>query len=103
MRVLMVNPGEKPREMEIANELKAMQQAVGGYIEIVHPFEDANVVLVCDEEGLLKASPFNRRINEDLWIFGPFFLCGEEGEEGEDLADLPPEMMDKYARLLGGD
>lgn len=43
--------------------LKQLQEAVGGYIERVHPRDPKQcpegVVFLCDEEGLLKERPFN--------------------------------------------
>ena len=40
MTVLMVEPNKYPREMEIGTDLKSMQEAVGGNIEVIYPFED---------------------------------------------------------------
>ena len=96
MRILIVAPDRYPRIAEIPHTLEAMQQTVGGYIEITSPWRDP-VALVCDEEGLLKQLPFNRLVAPQSAIFGPFFLCGI-GEE--DLTDLPEELADKYMRLL---
>ena len=96
MRILIVEPDRHPRMAEIPHTLEAMQQTVGGYIEITYPWEDP-VALVCDEEGLLKQLPFNRLVARQCAIFGTFFLCGI-GEE--DLTDLPEKLADKYTRLL---
>lgn len=54
MNVLMVEPGKAPYVTDIGNDLRSMQQAVGGYIQAVYPYEEA-VVLVCNEEGKLDA------------------------------------------------
>ena len=43
------------------NELQALQGVVGGYIEVITPWADP-VLLVCDEEGLYKPTPWNRGI-----------------------------------------
>ena len=96
MRILIVEPDRHPRMPEIPHSLEAMQQIVGGYIEITYPWEDP-VALVCDEEGLLKQLPFNRLVAHQCAIFGTFFLCGIGEEE---LTDLPEELADKYMRLL---
>lgn len=96
MRILIVEPERHPRIEEIPHTLEAMQQTVGGYIEITYPWRDP-IALVCDEEGLLKQLPFNRIVAPQSAIFGTFFLCGI-GEE--DLTDLPEELVDKYMRLL---
>ena len=96
MRILIVEPDRHPRIAEIPHTLKAMQQTVGGYIEITYPWCDP-VALVCDEEGLLKQLPFNRLVAPQSAIFGAFFLCGIGEEE---LSDLPEKLADKYMRLL---
>lgn len=96
MKILIVEPDRHPRMAEIPLALEAIQQTVGGYIEITYPWEDP-VALVCDEEGLLKQLPFNRLVARQCAIFGTFFLCGI-GEE--DLTDLPDQLADKYTRLL---
>ena len=96
MKILIVEPERHPRIAEIPHTLEAMQQTVGGYIEITYPWRDP-IALVCDEEGMLKQLPFNRLVAPQSAIFGTFFLCGI-GEE--DLTDLPEELADKYMHLL---
>ena len=96
MKILMVEPERHPKIAEIPHTLEAMQQTVGGYIEITYPWREP-IALVCVEEGMLKQLPFNRLVAPQNAIFGTFFLCGI-GEE--DLTDLPEELADKYMRLL---
>lgn len=99
MKILIVEPGEKPRVADIPHTLEAMQQTVGGYIEVVCPWAD-NAAIVCDEEGLLKGKPINRDIGTGLVIVGTFFVCGV-GEE--DLCGLTEEQLHKYTEILGGE
>ena len=96
MKILIVEPGKHPRAAEIPHTLEQMQKTVGGYIQAVFPWDDP-VALVCDEEGLLKQSEFNRIVAPEVAIFGTFFLCGL-GEE--DFADLPDDLMEKYSNML---
>ena len=96
MKVLIVEPGKRPRKADIAHTLESMQAIVDGCIEITYPWKDA-VGLVCNDEGLLRQLPFNRLVAPGSGIFGTFFLCGL-GEE--DLNDLPDDMADKYLKLL---
>ena len=49
MRVIYVEPGIDPRLISIPHTLSEMQALVGGMIEVVEPFDDSDVVLVCDE------------------------------------------------------
>lgn len=45
--VLLVEPGKYPQTVEIDNSLEAMQELVGGYIEVIMPYE-SQVALVCN-------------------------------------------------------
>ena len=97
MNVLMVEPGKKPYETEIAPGLESLQKAVGGYIQEVYPFDDP-VAIVCNEEGKLMHLPANRALyDEDGCMYdilvGKFLVVGL-GEES--YADLSPELMEKY-------
>ena len=87
MTVLYVKPGEKPKHIEIENDLEALQRAVGGYIEAVYPYEDP-VALIVNEEGKLNGLPLNRALRDednDIYdiVAGPFLVvglgCGETG------------------------
>ena len=52
MKVLLIMPGNTPREIEIDGSLEAMQNIVGGLIQAIYPFDDP-VALVCNDEGKL--------------------------------------------------
>ena len=43
LSVLKIAPGQYPQQVEIDNDLKALQQAVGGSIGASYPFEDTMV------------------------------------------------------------
>lgn len=61
MKVLAVEPGKVPYETEIEGGLESLQQAVGGSIEAVYPYEDP-VAVICNEEGKLIGLPTNRAL-----------------------------------------
>ena len=63
IQVLKVEPGKAPKVVTIPNTLEAMQQMVGGYIEVI-PLDD--VCLVCNEEGKLMGLPGSRRLGNDV-------------------------------------
>ena len=80
MTVLCVKSGEKPKRIEIENDLDALQRAVGGYIEAVYPYEDP-VALIVNEEGKLNGLPLNRALRDednDIYdiVAGPFLVVG---------------------------
>lgn len=60
IRVLIKQPGEKARWQEIENDLKTMQQIVGGYVEEIKIFSDLSVL--CNEEGKLRDLPYNLNV-----------------------------------------
>ena len=95
MRILIFEPGKNPRAADIPHSLDKMQAIVGGTIQAVNPWSE-RAALVCDDEGLLKDYPFNRKIGEHT-IFGTFFICGL-GEE--DFTDLPDDLAEKYEQMF---
>lgn len=56
---IVKHPGEKVGHiMEIENELKPLQELVGGYIETVTP-PDAGFTIICNEDGMFLELPYN--------------------------------------------
>ena len=97
MRVLYVEPGKAPYEAEIGNDLRSMQRAVGnGLIEPI--FMDDGCVLVGNEESKLRGMQGNRHLDGGGIIAGPFFICGDAGEDFRSLTDEEVnKYMEKYA------
>ena len=60
MRILVVEPTKDPYVKEIDGSLTSMQAIVGGFIQAVEPFDDPNVLLLCNEEAKLLGLPENR-------------------------------------------
>ena len=56
---LKYNGDQEDIELDNDNLLKALQEAVDGYIEIVRIPGDSNMILVVNEDGLLKQLPVN--------------------------------------------
>ena len=90
--VLKVEHGKAPEEVTIPNTLEAMQQMVGGLIEIVY-LDD--VCLVCNEEGKLMGLEGNRRVGHDI-ISGTFFLAGDT-DYGE-FCSLTQEQLNQFSQ-----
>lgn len=89
--VLKVEPGKAPEEVTIPNTLEAIQEMVGGFIEIVY-LDD--VCLVCNEEGKLMGLEGNRRVGRDI-ISGTFFLAGDT-DYGE-FCSLTQEQLNQFS------
>lgn len=84
LSVLKIAPGQHPQQVEIDNDLKTLQQAVGGSIDAVYPFADP-VAIICNDEGKLMGLPLNRALrDEDGQMYdavaGDFLVVGL-GEE----------------------
>jgi len=66
--VLLVQPGQYPKMVEIENNLESMQKVVGGDIEEYMPFSD-EVAIICNEEGKVNGLPLNRAVyNEPIEV-----------------------------------
>ena len=78
LRVVVLEPGLPAYEGEIGPDLKSMQRAMGGYIEVSSPLE-GDVVVVGNEEAKLIGMKGNRHIGEYLYA-GPIFIAGDDGE-----------------------
>ena len=63
LSVLQIAPGQHPKPIEIDNDLKALQQAVGGSIGASYPFEDP-VAIVYNDDGKLMRSE-ERRVGKE--------------------------------------
>ncbi len=92
MNALIIEPEKTPHIADIENDLKTLQAIVGGYIEIVYPFDDT-VALVCHEEGKLIGLPLNRSLEDYDIIAGTFIIVGLNED---DFCSLTPEQTEKY-------
>ena len=81
IKVLMVVPGEHPKEVVLENNLDALQKAVSigcdyqGLIEVISLEKGA--CIICNEEGKLLGLEGNRRLGNDI-IAGVFYVVGED-------------------------
>ena len=103
MVVLLIKPDEKPELMVIDGSLESEQKLVGGWIEMLMPFEE-EVALICNEEGKINGMPFNRAVRDadgqiiDI-MAGNFFICYAPSYSSNFLS-LPPELILKYAKMF---
>lgn len=103
MRILQIEAERKPEVKDIAPGLAAMQDIVGGTIQVLFPFEDP-VALVCNDEGKLLGLPFNRALRDregktyDI-VCGTFFLCGAP-PNSDRFDSLTDEQVEKYGALF---
>ena len=79
---------------EIPNTVRGIQEAVGGYFEVVaiRP----GLCLLCDEEGKIKRLKPNVILKRDI-IVGPVVIVGSEGEDFTDC----PISLDEWKEMIG--
>ena len=100
MTVLKVFPGKLPETVVLPDTLEDLQKAVGGYIEVIHPFDDS-ACIICNEEGKLNGLPLNRALTDDSGkitdiIAGAFLVAGVS-DEG--FSSLSAEQIRKYSDM----
>jgi len=101
IRILIVPPGEVPYPETIPDKLIALQNIVGGDIEVLYPFDDP-VGVVCHDFGKFIDLPLNRALRDESGkiydiIAGTFFIVGLGVDDFE---SLPEEMLAKYEKLF---
>lgn len=97
--VLLVEPNQYPKMIEIKDTLESMQEIVGGDIEEYMPYDD-DVAIICNEEGKYNGMSPNRAVYADDRemmdiIFGKFFVCYAP-IDSEKFLSLPPDLAKKY-------
>lgn len=92
IKALCVEPGKAPVVTVLGNDLRSLQKAVGGRIELVTIADDACVL--CNEEGKLIGLEGNRRLGNDI-LTGTFYVVGFRGDEFVSLTDSQTQ---KYAQ-----
>lgn len=97
IQVLIVEPMKLPQVATIPNKLAELQQIVGGYIQVIAPFNDTAAV-ICNEEGKILGMPLNRLVGNDI-IAGTFVIAGCSIEDGEFIS-LTDSQIDEYQRMF---
>ena len=97
IRVLLVEPMEKPKLINIGHTLESLQKLVGGNIEALYPWDDEVAVISCDE-AKMNGSLANRCLEDDDnnvydIICGNFLITGLTET---DFGGLSDEMAEKY-------
>lgn len=91
MKIIVKNPGQNPHYEWTDNTLKALQNIVGGYIEVVTLAPD--LALICNEEGRIYGLPLNCNIYGVTFV-GTIAAVGVNGEEFDDVPISINEFID---------
>lgn len=92
----MIEPHEYPKEHILRNDLKSMQEAVGGLIDFIDFEED--VCALINDEGKIIGLDGNRRIMNGDIIAGTFYICGNDNEGN--LTSLNDEQIERYSQIF---
>lgn len=82
IKVIIKEPGKKPRGVNISCSLENLQKTVGGYIETVTLSSDC--VIICNEEGRIKNLPYCCNVCGVDFV-GTIIIAGVEGDEFSDI------------------
>ena len=83
MKAIRKKPGCAPEIIEVENTLKALQQEVGGYIEVITlPYGAA---IICNAEDRILGLPDNGRVC-GVDVVGTVLIVGVNGPE---FCDVP--------------
>lgn len=102
LKVVLLEPGEEARVVEIGPELYDMQHVVRGNIEVVSPFDD-NACMICNRDGKLFDLPPNRILYDEEGttkldaIAGNCFICGTKGDE---FISLTEQQAERYQKMF---
>ena len=100
--ILVVEPCEAPRPIQVEDTLETFQQIVGGPIE-AGCYLPQRVMLICNGEGKnMKLMP-NRENPTDSgdFIAGTFLLCGFEEEHFTSLTSAQQREFEAYFATSG--
>ena len=92
MKAIRKKTGCAPEIVEVENTLEALQQEVGGYIEVITlPYGAA---LICNEEGRILGLPDNGRVC-GVDVVGTILVVGRDRDEFCDVrgAGIMMEML----------
>ncbi len=95
MKVVVRKPGQNPERKEIENDLKVLQEIVGGLIEHITIYKEGEdwFGMLCNEEGKLIGLEPNFKLYTETIVGTVVFV----GHDGEDFGDLPE---DAYELLM---
>ena len=97
MQVMLIRNKSNPVMIDVHHDLLSFQHLVDGMIEVVEPFQDDAVVLVCDENARDKGKAVNRIIDNKMDVCGDFFLCGQKDDQ---LCDFPADKEYYYNAMF---
>lgn len=106
MKIIAFRPQCWPVVEEVNNDLRTLQDFVGGEIEVVPIFreDDEELTLICNLNGKILGLPPNRSMGTDI-IVGDFLVCAnrmtEDGLDFDSLTDQQiPWVIEKFKNVV---
>lgn len=100
---ILVKAGEVPVVVEFNESLEALQQFVGGYIEMIQLTDDEDVDIVINEEGKLYGLPVNKYVIHEGRIIdalmGDLIIVGANPDTGETVS-VPESKIGRFMDLF---
>ena len=101
MKVLLVEPMEKPHLVEIDHDLASMQELVGGDIACTYPWDEPVGLVHCDD-AIALGYPLNRMLKDEAGniydiVPGTFFIAGLTEDSFGSLTD---ELAERFTALF---
>jgi len=100
MKIIVVEPQNKPYTKEIRGDLKSMQDIVKGLIEPI--YIDNYLAIIVNEEGKIAGLPANRIIYNDNFldiICGTCFICMAPPNSDE-FESIPDTMIEIFVSMF---
>lgn len=103
IKVLLVEPFDKPRIITIENNYQAISEIICGAADEYMPFED-DVALLCNADGKRLSLSANHTVTDTETgktelIYGTFILVGAS-EFDTEYHSLDDDLIDKYMGLF---
>lgn len=81
MRAIYVKPGKRPVTVDIEDKLKILEEMVEGEMDVIYPFGDDPVAIICHADGKDSGLKPNRALRDGLGnpqklVFGSFLIVG---------------------------
>ncbi len=97
-RIAKLRPGENLEFLMIPQTLKALQESVGGYIELIRlrPLDDEGIDVYCDEDGRSKGLTPNC-----AGLLGNMIFVARNGDEYKSLTRRQVEAVREWAVAAG--
>ena len=101
MKVVVKEPQKEPEIREIENDLKVLQEIVGGHIEVVRmPFSE-DIYIILDDEGKLKGYDPNILFMRGDVIVGTVIFVASTDEDFDDLSEDQIDAAIGYSYMFG--